>query len=161
MDAEDWERRVAAVWDDPDETTLVERMSDVAADAPHPAVAAFERAGAFDSTGREREALAEYEAAVRAGIAEVDPERAAQLAVQLASTLRNLGRVDEAIALLERTPAHPAVGAAREVFLALALHSAGRHADAVRTLVEPILPTLPRYRISAAAYAAGLADGDG
>ena len=47
------------------------------------------------------------------------------MVVQHASTLRNLGRLDEAIAMLRDAPEHPATGAAPRVFLALALHSAG------------------------------------
>ncbi|MDI6944318.1 tetratricopeptide repeat protein [Microbacterium barkeri] len=152
MNAE-WEKRVAAVWADDDESTLVERMAAVAVDAPHPALAAFELGGAHDSVGREAEALELYERAAAAGIADLDPDRAAQLAIQRASTLRNLGRADDAIALLEAAPAHPATGAAREVFLALALHSAGRDAEALRTALEALVPSLPRYRRSAAAYA--------
>lgn len=158
MSAE-WEARVAAVWADADEDTLVERMAAVAAEAPHPALGAFELGGAHDSTGREAEALAHYEAAAAAGLADVDPERAAQLAIQHASTLRNLGRVDEAIAILAAAPPHPATGAAREVFLALALHSAGRDAEALRTAIEALIPTLPRYRRSVAAYARELTGG--
>ncbi|WOF21763.1 tetratricopeptide repeat protein [Microbacterium betulae] len=154
----EWEQRVAAVWNADDDATLVERMAAVAADAPHPSLGAFELGGAYDSTGREAEALVRYEAAVAGGIADVDPERAAQLVVQHASTLRNVGRVDDAIALLSSAPPHPSTGAAREVFLALALHSAGRDAEALRTAIEALVPTLPRYRRSVAAYARALTD---
>jgi tetratricopeptide (TPR) repeat protein len=86
----------------------------------------------------------------------VDPDRAARLVVQHASTLRNLGRVDDAIAMLRDAPPHPATGAAPRVFLALALHSAGRRDEALQVAVEAIEPTLPRYNRSVRAYAADL-----
>lgn len=102
------------------------------------------------------EADREYAAATRAGLADVDPARAAQLAIQRASTLRNLGRTDEAIAMLRAAPRDASVGAAVEVFLALALHSAGRHDEALRVAIEAIEPTLPRYGRSVRAYAEAL-----
>ncbi|QHC56965.1 tetratricopeptide repeat protein [Rathayibacter tanaceti] len=116
-------------------------------------VAAFELGGALDSSGREAEAAAEYERALAAGL---DDERRARLLIQYASTLRNLGRAEEAVALMSEADSHPAVGAAREVFLALALHSAGRADDALRVALEALVPTLPRYQRSVRAYAAAL-----
>ncbi|QHC60689.1 tetratricopeptide repeat protein [Rathayibacter sp. VKM Ac-2760] len=118
-------------------------------------VAHFELGGALDSAGHEAEAAVEYELALATGL---DEERRARLGIQYASTLRNLGRIDEAIALLSSAAPHPSIGAAREVFLALALHSAGRADEALRTTLEALVPTLPRYRRSVAAYAAALTE---
>ncbi|WP_260981314.1 tetratricopeptide repeat protein [Curtobacterium pusillum] len=155
-----WERRVAALWADDtvDDEARVARMRDLAAVAPHPALGACELGGALDSAGHEAEADQQYAAATAAGLAEVDPARAAQLAVQHASTLRNLGRVDEAIAMLRDAPEHPSTGAAPRVFLALALHSAGRVDEALRVAIEAVEPTLPRYHRSVLAYAADLTE---
>jgi tetratricopeptide (TPR) repeat protein len=155
-----WESRVAALWDDEtiDDQQRIERMRALAAGAPHPALGAFELGGAFDSGGHEAEADVQYAAATAAGLGTVDPDRAAQMAVQHASTLRNLGRVDEAIAMLRDAPEHPATGAAPRVFLALALHSAGRHDEALRVAIEAVEPTLPRYHRSVRAYAAALTE---
>jgi tetratricopeptide (TPR) repeat protein len=153
MSTEAWEDRVAALWADEtvDDEQRIERMTALAADAPHPALGEFELGGAHDSGGREAEAHVHYAAATEAGLDAVDPARAAQMVVQHASTLRNLGRVDEAIAMLQAAPEHPATGAAPKVFLALALHSAGRPIEAVE-------PTLPRYHRSVRAYAAALTE---
>jgi len=117
--------------------------------------AAFELAGMLDSHGHEHEAEREYERALRLGL---PPEQHAQLAVQYGSTLRNTGRVDEAIEVLEAAPMHPTTGASPRVFLALALHSAGRHAEALRVAIEAVEPTLPRYNRSVRAYAAALTE---
>jgi tetratricopeptide (TPR) repeat protein len=155
-----WEADVAALWaDDVADDALVARMRALAAAAPHPALGAFELGGAFDSTGHEAEADEQYAAATAAGLGAVDPGRAAQLVVQHASTLRNLGRVEEAIAMLRQAPEHPSTGAAPRVFLALALHSAGRGDEALRVAVEALAPTLPRYHRSVRAYARALTEG--
>ena len=158
----DWEARVAALWADDtiDDTTRIDRMHELAAAAPHPALGAFELGGSLDSAGHEAEADVHYTAATAAGLAEVDPARAAQLVVQHASTLRNLDRVDEAIAMLRAAPTHPSTGAAPRVFLALALHSAGRYDEALRVAIEAVEPTLPRYNRSVRAYAAALTEPD-
>lgn len=158
MSVQDWEERVAALWADGDvrDEERVERMRGLAEQAPHPALGAFELGGAFDSAGYEAEADVQYAAATAAGLSDVDPARAAQLAVQHASTLRNLGRVDEAISMLRDAAPHPSTGSAPAVFLALALHSAGRSDEALRVAIEAIEPTLPAYRRSVRAYAAAL-----
>ncbi|QZQ56773.1 tetratricopeptide repeat protein [Curtobacterium sp. TC1] len=160
MSTADWEARVAALWADEtiDDQQRIERMRELAAAAPHPALGAFELGGANDSGGHEAEADVHYAAATAAGLADVDPSRAAQMVVQHASTLRNLGRIDEAIAMLRNAPEHPSTGAAPKVFLALALHSAGRHDEALRVAIEAVEPTLPRYNRSVRAYAAALTD---
>ncbi|MGN7192487.1 tetratricopeptide repeat protein [Curtobacterium sp. MCBA15_004] len=153
-----WEAEVAALWDDAavDGQERIARMHVLAAAAPHPALGAFELGGAFDSGGQEAAAHEQYAAATAGGLDEVDPDRAARMVVQHASTLRNLGRVDEAIAMLRDAPEHPATGAAPRVFLALALHSAGRGDEALRVAIEALVPTLPRYHRSVRAYAAAL-----
>lgn len=155
-----WEDRVAALWDDTavGDDERIARMRDLASVAPHPALGAFELGGAFDSGGREADAHERYAAATAAGLATVDPDRAARMVVQHASTLRNLGQVDEAIAMLRDAPHHPSTGAAPRVFLALALHSAGRVDEALRVAIEAVEPTLPRYNRSVRAYAAALTD---
>ncbi|GEK79582.1 tetratricopeptide repeat protein [Agrococcus baldri] len=154
-----WEERVAALWARFDELPRDEAVAAMRALADaHPGTdgrAAFELAGMLDSHGYEQEAEREYERALALGL---EPEQHAQLAVQYGSTLRNTGRLDDAIAVLEAAPAHPSTGAAPRVFLALALHSAGRHDEAMRVVVEAIEPTLPRYNRSVRGYAAALTD---
>lgn len=155
-----WEDRVAALWADEtmDDQQRVDRMRALADEAPHPALGEFELGGAFDTGGHEVEADVHYAAATAAGLDAVDPDRAARMVVQHASTLRNIGRTDEAIAMLRDAPEHPATGAAPKVFLALALHSAGRPDEALRVAIEAVEPTLPRYHRSVKAYAAALTE---
>jgi tetratricopeptide (TPR) repeat protein len=162
LDRERWEQEVADLWAaDLGDDERLERMRMLAGRAPHPALGAFELGGALDSAGHEAEAATRYERAWSAGIGGLDAARAAQLTIQHASTLRNLGRVDEAIGMLRAAPAHPSTGDAPAVFLALALHSAGRADEALRVAIEALEPGLPRYHRSVRAYAAALTEGDG
>lgn len=117
--------------------------------------AVFELAGMYDSTGCEAEAGTAYERALELGL---DAARHAQLAVQYGSTLRTLGRLDEAIAVLEAAPVHESTGTAPRVVLALALHSAGRKDEALRVAIEAQIDRLPRYQRSMRNYAADLTD---
>ena len=156
---DDWQRRVDAVWaaDLPDDVLLAE-VSALAEELDDgDARRWFELAGAHDSTGHEVEAAAHYERALSLGLG---PEQHAQATVQYASTLRNLGRPDAAIELLERLPRLSPVGTARDAFLALALRDLGRSHEALRVLLDALVPTLPRYQRSVTAYAAMLTESE-
>lgn len=154
---EEWEASVADLWDrfdslDRDEG--VAAMRGLAATCPATdGRAAFELAGMYDSMGFEAKAGEHYERALRLGL---DDARHAQLAVQYGSTLRNLGRLEEAIAVLETAPVHESTGSAPRVVLALALHSAGRKDEALRVAIEAQIDALPRYQRSMRNYAAEL-----
>ncbi|ROR66322.1 tetratricopeptide repeat protein [Agrococcus jenensis] len=154
-----WSAAVADLWDRVDSTPpdeAIAAMRSLAAAYPGAdGRAAFELAGMLDSLGREHDAEREYERALALGL---DAERHAQLAVQYGSTLRNTGRLDESIAVLAAAPEHPSTGASPRVFLALALHSAGRHDEALRVVIEALEPTLPRYNRSVRAYAEALTE---
>ena len=160
MDEADWERRVEALWvtiDDHDETdfrTAMERL--VAERPPGDPVGLFELASAFDSTGHPEPAAERYRAALDCGLGGYRRRRAV---IQLASSLRNLGRVDESLALLE---AERATGSGElddelAAFLALALTSAGREREAVAVALNALAPHLMRYTRSVTAYAEDLA----
>lgn len=156
---QNWETAVAALWerlDTLDRHDGVAAMRELAAQCPATdGRAAFELAGMYDSMGFEDEAGAQYERALSLGL---DDARHAQLAVQYGSTLRNLGRLDEAIAVLEAAPTHESTGAAPRVVLALALHSAGRTNEALRVALEAQIDSLPRYQRSMRRYAAALTE---
>lgn len=156
---EQWEAAVADLWArfdtlGPDDG--VAAMRDLAKVCPATdGRAAFELASMYDATGFEAEAGAEYERALELGL---DEARHAQLAVQYGSTLRNLGRLDEAIAVLSAAPTHESTGSAPRVVLALALHSAGRKDQALRVALEAHIDALPRYQRSMREYAAALTE---
>lgn len=157
VDIAEWEASVAALWDRSGSLGRdegVAAMQELADFCPATdGRAAFELAGMYDSMGFEAEAGVEYERALALGL---DEARHAQLAVQYGSTLRNLGRLDEAIAVLSAAPTHESTGSAPRVVLALALHTAGRTDEALRVAIEAQIDALPRYQRSMRAYAAAL-----
>ncbi|MFD9864687.1 tetratricopeptide repeat protein [Streptomyces alboflavus] len=158
MDA-DWEKRIAAAWDDLD-TYGEERAEEFRAriealvgelpeaDARGP----FERACAFDSTGHSDRAVPLYEEALAQGI---DGYHRRRTVIQLASSLRNTGRLQEAITLLtpELDAEHDELDDAVRATLALCLIDADRGREAVALAVGALAPHLPRYQRSMANYA--------
>lgn len=158
----DWQERVDAVWDDASltEQQVIERIDALAAERPEDdPVALFERAGARDSAGLEAHAEVLYRRALAGGL---DDERRTQATIQLASTIRNLGKIDEARELLraeyEREPRGPLHDAAA-AFYALALVSSGESERAASIALQALAPHLPRYTRSVTGYAREIADG--
>jgi len=157
----EWQRRIDAVWDDAatrgEEATLAAILA-LAAERPDDALGMYETAGAYDFAGREAEAEPLYRRALDAGLAEPERTRAT---IQLASTLRNLDRPEEAVELLRdllaARPDDPLAADAR-AFAALALFDLGLHADALRESLTALSPHLGRYGRAVGAYAAELDD---
>jgi tetratricopeptide (TPR) repeat protein len=89
---------------------------------------AFDRAAAHDRAGREAEAIPEYEEALRLGLPD-DVRRRALLG--LGSSLRNVGRFDDAVAVLDDACARFPDDHALRAFRALATASAGRCDEAL------------------------------
>jgi tetratricopeptide (TPR) repeat protein len=158
----EWEQRVADLWaslDDLDEDQFVARMEGLAAELPaDSAVAAFERAAAFDSTGHSDLAVPLYRQALELGLARECRRRAV---IQLASSLRNLGQAEESVALLtaERNTGSDDLDDAVSAFLALALVDTGREREAVSLALTALSAHLPRYQRSLTNYAQEIADG--
>jgi tetratricopeptide (TPR) repeat protein len=161
MSNAEWEQRVADLWaaiDDHSEEEFVAAMDELAAELPaDSAVAAFERASAFDSTGHEDQAIALYRQALERGL---EGERRRRAVIQLASSLRNVGQAQESVALLtaERTAGSDHLDDAVSAFLALALVDTGREREAVSLALGALAPHLPRYQRSLANYARVLSD---
>ena len=159
MTVEQWEISITELWrhfDSMNRDDGVAAMHEMAEACPATdGRAAFELAGMYDSLGFEAEAGAEYERALELGL---DEARHAQLAVQYGSTLRNLGRLDEAITVLRAAPTHGSTGSAPRIVLALALHSAGQKDEALRVSIDAQIEALPRYQRSIRNYAAALTE---
>ncbi|MCL2514488.1 MAG: tetratricopeptide repeat protein [Microbacteriaceae bacterium] len=154
---DEWQQRVDAFWaafDATDSAGQLAKMRELVAERGEAdAHALAEWGGVHDALGLEADAVEPYRAALAAGL---DLETAHQVTIQLASTLRNLGRTDEALALLDGLDA-PELGDAPAFFRALVLHSAGRDAEALQTALTALAEHLPRYRRAARGYADGLA----
>jgi tetratricopeptide (TPR) repeat protein len=158
-----WERRVADLWaalDDAGADTFVAQMDALVAALPAgSAIGLFERGAARDSTGRPDQAVPLYVAALEAGLA---GERRRRAVIQMASSLRNLGQAQEALALLETEAAAPldALDGAVATFRALTLVDLGREREAVAVALQALATYLPRYNRSVARYAQALIDDD-
>ena len=101
----------------------------------------YELGSEHDSAGREAEAIPHYERALELGLPD---ELVPGALLQLGSSLRNVGRLDDALAVLEDGVARFPDHAALRLFRALALASAGREREALADVLD-----LARTRIDA------------
>lgn len=151
---ESWDGRIVAFWaeaDNRDPESLLDAMTALVRERPEGDPAAlYELASAHDFLGHESRAIPLYQAALDGGLA---GERRPQAVIQLASSLRNVGRAPEAVRLLQDIPEDPTTGSASQAFLALALYDVGQPREALQVALAALAPTLPLYSRSVAAYA--------
>ncbi len=136
-----------------EEDEFVDRVDALAGELPSgDPIGMFERAAALDSTGHPDRAVPLYAAGIAAGLA---GERRRRAAIQMASSLRNLGKPEEALALLteETDAASDELDGAVATFLALALVDVGREREAVAVALTALSKYLPRYNRSVSRYA--------
>ena len=131
-------------------------------DPEHP-VLLYEVGGAYDTAGQEERAAAFYQRAMDRGLGG-DVRR--RCLIQYGSTLRNLERFDESVALLEEARTQFPASDAVRTFLALSLHAAGRSDAAVAELLTLVADRLDgadisRYHAALRGNAAYLAELDG
>ena len=105
------------------------------------ALTEYELGGEHDSAGREREAIPHYERALALGLPD---ELVPRCMLQLASSLRNAGRPDDALALFDEAVAHYPDDAALRLFRAFQLADLGRERQALVDVLH-----LARTRIDA------------
>lgn len=162
-----WEARIGAIWQRVETLSpedLVAAVDAVAAERPagHPA-ALFERACARDTAGLETEAEQLYRAALAAE--DLDPYRRSRASIQLGSTLRILGQLDESERLLTaELDGHLEAGNPRALhdearaILALTYVAQGRAVEAAGLALAVLAPHLSRYNRSVAGNASELVD---
>jgi Tetratrico peptide repeat len=161
----DWEKRVADAWASIDDyedreddfRALIDKLvAELPEDDP---IGLFERACAWDSTGHSDRAVPLYQQAIDGGLTGYRRRRAV---IQMSSSLRNTGRVETAVALLEaERGVDPAtldeqtrtLADAISATLALCLVDSGREREAVSVAVAALAPHLPRYQRSMGNYA--------
>ncbi len=156
MQTTEWESRVTDAWasfdtrDEAEFRTLIEKLVEEL--PPGEPDGLFERAAALDSTGHPDLAVPLYREALDGGLA---GERRRRAVIQMASSLRNLDRSQEAVALLtaELAAGSDHLDDAVKTVLALALTDVGREREAVSVAVQALAAHLPRYQRSMAAYA--------
>jgi Tetratrico peptide repeat len=159
----DWDVRLAALWQQVDAISpaeLVARVDELAAERPEDdAVAMFERACARDTAGLEAAAEPLYRAALASE--RLDPYRQARASIQLGSSLRLLGRLEESEGLITaqlQRYADPAYGTAlydeTRAILALTYLVQGRAVAAACLALTTLAPHLSRYNRSVTGNAA-------
>jgi hypothetical protein len=160
--AAEWETRVDALWKVSDTLApadLVRGIDALAGERPgDDPVALFERACARDTAGRESEAEPLYRAALASGA--LSACRHARASIQLASTLRHLGRFEESEQLLraqlERCRTEGPQAALHDetrAILAFTWLAQGKAVAAACLALETLAPHLSRYNRSTAANA--------
>jgi tetratricopeptide (TPR) repeat protein len=173
IDMNDWEARSAQAWAEIDayqargdagDADFRARIEELAGELPQDsAIASFERGCAWDSTGHSDKAVPLYREALERGLTGIRRRRAV---IQMASSLRNIGRVEESVALLtaeaeNHDPDAAALADAVSATLALCLVDVGREREAVSVALRALAPHLPRYQRSMANYARLLVEPDG
>ena len=160
-----WQSRLEAAWarlETMDPAEFVATIDALAAErGDADAFAAFERACARDSVGDETGAEPLYRAALAAG--RLDAYRRARATLQLASTLRILGRLEESetllVAELDRQVAagEAALRDEARAILAFTWLAMGRAEAAAGLALATLAPKLTRYQRSMARNAARIA----
>jgi len=107
----------------------------------------YEVGGAYDTDGQEERAIGYYERALALGL---DGELRRRCLLQYGSTLRNLGRLEESLAVFDRAIAEYPSSVSLPVFKALTLHAQRRPNAAIADLLEAIAdrldsPEIARY----------------
>jgi hypothetical protein len=160
----DWEQRIATAWASIDQyeeeagfLVLIEKL--VAELPPGDPRGPFERACSLDSWGHSDLAVPLYDQALAAGVTGLRRRRAV---LQKSSSLRNLGRSEESVALLtaEIATTSDELDDAAAAILAMALTDVGRAREGVALAVEALAKHLPRYQRSMANYARLLVEPD-
>lgn len=141
-----WDERVAAFWHTADDTApeaMLHAMRGLVDERPeNDPDALYEWASVYDWLGRENDAVPLYRAALDNGLS---GRRRPQGIIQLASSLRNIGRPEAAVELLRQQQPDETTGEAASAFLALALRDAGHLDEALRVALLALSRMLPMY----------------
>ena len=153
----EWEERVAAFWQSADDSKVDETLAAIKrlVDELEPTdpLGLFEWASVHDFLGLEPEAISIYKQAVHSGLDGLKREKAV---IQLASSLRNVGKPSEAVALLESATFSVVTEGAAKAFLALAHLDAGNPSKAMSLALLEFYPSGGLYEWSIKFYATDL-----
>jgi tetratricopeptide (TPR) repeat protein len=128
--------RLAALFDARDRDDMgptIEALLAVLAEHPDDPHVLYEVGGAYDTAGDEDTAAGYYERALDAGLS---GDTLRRCLLQYGSTLRNLDRFDDSLAVLDRALSLFPDSESVRVWHALSLHAAGRSDGAVAELME-------------------------
>lgn len=125
----------------------IDAFEDVLREHPDVPRVVYEVGGAYDTDGQEERALGYYERALELGL---DGELRRRCLLQYGSTLRNLGRLNESLAVFDQAVGDYPSSASLPVFKALTLHAHARPNAAIAELLDAIAnhldsPEITRY----------------
>jgi tetratricopeptide (TPR) repeat protein len=106
-------------------------------DYPNSAHAHIAAAYTADRLGHEEESITFYERVLKLGFPTNEDE--CEFIIGFGSSLRNVGRLDDSLSVLRKGTLQFPMHAALHAFLALALHSCGKHQEAMTTLLTAAL----------------------
>ena len=155
MELAEWEGAIEEVWDRASSLADEELRSSIATLAEeYPEAdggALFEVAGSWDSTGHSVKAIPIYQQALELGLSE---EKRRQAVIQMASSMRNVGRFGDALELLvnESTDSGDGLDDAVVAFRSLVMSDVGLTREALSDVLAALAPHLPRYQRSVAEY---------
>jgi cyanophycin synthetase len=157
------EDEIAALWEGEDDAARVRAAASLAARFPDDPRVLFEHASTLDAAGRETEAVPLYERAL--GLELREPYRH-RCQMQLASSLRVLGRTAEALRVIEEAASHHPDSLGVAAFRAVVRHDAGDPSGALADLLTAVTatsadPDVVLYRRAITAYASDLIRRDG
>lgn len=124
--------RIFAARDRSDMAPTIAALQPLYREHPRDARVLYEIGGAYDTAGDESTALDFYERAMNEGL---DGDLRRRCFLQYGSTLRNVGRVDDSLALFAKARAEFPDSVALGAFEALSLHAAGRLNSALASLL--------------------------
>lgn len=125
---------------------ILQRLKALDARYPNVAEIAYQIAWTCDVLGREADAVPHYEKAIALGL---PGNELAGALLGLGSTLRNTGQAERAVSVLESALVQFPNNREFEAFLALALHSAGRHDEALQRALLTLIETADDVGIAA------------
>jgi hypothetical protein len=158
----DVNRRVAALFaaiDDYDEPSFLAEIDALAAELPEgDADGIFHRASARDSWGHSDLAVPLYAQALEIG--GLTGENRRRAVIQMSSSLRNIGRVEDGLAnlLKEKENGEDHLSDALDCTIALCLSTLGRDREGLSLVLVALAKHLPRYNRSMANYGRALMD---
>ena len=132
--------RIFAVRDRANMQATIDALLPLYEEHPADARVLLELGGAYDTAGDEERARGLYERALEAGL---DGEHLRRCYVQYGSTLRNVGAIDESLAVFARARQVFPDSAALAAFEAITLHAAGRLHESVATLLRTVADYAP------------------
>lgn len=158
----EWEKRVQTKWsqinemDEGEFTDYIEELVEERGEMD--AIAHFELACLKDSFDKSELAVPLYKKALNQGL---DGIRRRRAVIQLASSLRNCGKVEEGIHLLEEefNEHSDELDDAVSAFYVLLISETGQQEKAVGIALSVLSKHLPRYNVSLAHYAEKMSNG--